>query len=90
MKTGNTINRLTTVLLTVVLLLAISGSQEQPASEENKPDETKNITLSYIKEITENPLAIPDTTSPQATLKSFLHNINSAYRRLSENSKIEF
>ena len=79
MKTNIAINRLATILLTIALLLTISGSHEELASEEDKPDETTSIADSFIKDITENPLALPDTSSPQAALKSFLDDVNSAY-----------
>jgi MscS family membrane protein len=79
MKTNIAINRLATILLTIALLLTISGSQEELASEEDKPDETTSIVERSIEDITKNPLALPDTSSPQAALKSFLDNVNNAY-----------
>jgi len=58
---------------------AVCASAKGLTSREVKTPETAMVGHSLNEEISKNPLKPPDTSSPQATLRSFLHNINRAY-----------
>ena len=81
MKCSKVIAFLMTLLFATVLFLSSAGVQEL-SSEEAKTPETEKVGYSLEEDIAKNPLKPPDTSSPRATLGSFLHNINGAYALL--------
>ena len=80
MKNGNR-KHLVTIVLLLSFLGAVSGSQglslatAQTSASPNKASESR-----LLEDIDRNPLKPPDTSSPQATLKSFLENAFEAHR----------
>lgn len=58
-----------------------AGAQDLTSGEAKTP-ETAKADQSLKEDIVKNPLRPPDTSSPRATLQSFLHNINRAYAKL--------
>ncbi len=72
------------VLLLVTAQVAVSsGTQDQTSGKAETPETaTAEASDSPKEDIVKNPLKPPRTTSPRATLQSFLHNINRAYAML--------
>jgi len=68
------------IILTVALVV-ISASAQGVSSEESAAKGPKNA-YSFKEDMARNPLKPPDTSSPRATLQSFLENMNRAYRVL--------
>ena len=83
MKLSTKFIRLFLILLGTALFLINTGVQ---ASAERESQATEAVDLkgvnSLIENIDQNPLKPPDTSSPQATLKSFLDNATAAHRLL--------
>ena len=69
-------------LLLTSAQFAVSARAQNLTSEEVKKPETAEASNSPKEDIVKNPLKPPDTSSPRATLQSFLHNINRAYTML--------
>jgi small-conductance mechanosensitive channel len=69
---------LLTLLLATVLFATSAGAQGL-TSQEAKTPTTAKAGYSLEEDITKNPLKPPDTSSPRATLRSFLQSINGAY-----------
>jgi MscS family membrane protein len=68
------------IILTVALVV-ISAGEQGVCSEESMPTGPTDA-YSFEDDMARNPLKPPDTTSPRATLQSFLENMNRAYRVL--------
>lgn len=78
-------SKVTTLLLALLMALAqfsISPRAGDLTSGGAKTAETAKADTSFEEDIVKNPLKLPDTSSPRATLQSFLHNINRAYNTL--------
>ena len=78
-------SKVTALLLALLIALAqfvISAGAQDLTSDESKKPETATASSSPKEDIVKNPLRPPDTSSPRATLQSFLHNINRAYAKL--------
>jgi MscS family membrane protein len=74
---------LTMILLaTAIPVCLASGNVVAAETDTFKPDKQQNE-YPLLEEIERNPLKPPDTSSPRATLKSFLDNANEAYRLVS-------
>jgi MscS family membrane protein len=73
--------RITTVLF-ISLIFAISAGGKGYLSVAAQEPDSKNKEGDHrlIEDIAKNPLKPPDTSSPRATLKSFLDNTTEAYR----------
>jgi MscS family membrane protein len=69
-------------LLLAPALFTVSADAQGLTSGEAKTPETVKVGYSLEEDIGKNPLKPPDTSSPRATLRSFLHNINLAYALL--------
>ncbi len=69
---------LLTLLLTTVLFAISAGAQGLTSGEAKTPT-TAKAGYSLEEDIAKNPLKPPDTSSPRATLRSFLQSINGAY-----------
>ena len=81
MKHNMVVMRLFLVPLSTALLLVSTGVQGYAAEKSQMPETVDPKAVQFIQEdITQNPLKPPDTSSPRATLKSFLDNANDAYR----------
>lgn len=75
--------RLTAVLLTAALFVVNAGAQDLTSGKTKLPETTRMEGGYSLKEdMIKNPLAPPDTSSPRATLKSFMDDMNRAYRVL--------
>ena len=78
-------SKVTAILLALLMasaqFAAGAGSQDLTSDETKKP-ETATAGNSPKEDIVKNPLRPPDTSSPRATLQSFLHNINRSYAKL--------
>jgi MscS family membrane protein len=70
------------VLLLVTAQFAVSAGSADQTSSEVKTSETAEEAAPSKEDIIKYPLKPPGTTSPRATLQSFLHNINRAYATL--------
>jgi MscS family membrane protein len=55
------------------------SAKAQTLTSGDKTPKTATMGYSLIEDIAKNPLKPPDTSSPRATLRSFLHNIDQAY-----------
>jgi small-conductance mechanosensitive channel len=77
--------KITAFLLALLMATAqfsvTARAQNQTTGEAEAP-ETAKASNSLKEDIVKNPLKPPDTSSPRATLHSFLHNINRAYTML--------
>ena len=60
----------------------VSASAKDSGTGEAKKPEISKASESPKEDIVKNPLRPPDTSSPRATLRSFLQNINRAYAML--------
>ena len=72
----------TAILLALLMASAqfvLSARAQDLTSDEIKKPKTAKASNSPTEDIVKNPLKPPDTSSPRATLQSFLHNINRAY-----------
>ena len=69
-------------LLMAAAQFAVSARAQDLSSNETKTSETVQAGGSPKADIVKNPLRPPDTSSPRATLQSFLQNINRAYAML--------
>ena len=75
-------SKVVTFLLALLLAtaqFAVSARAQGLTSGESKTPDTAKVGYSLEADIAKNPLKPPDTSSPRATLRSFLHNINRAY-----------
>ena len=68
------------IILTVGLIVISVGAQGVSSEEPISTGATD--TYSFEEDMARNPLKPPDTSSPRATLQSFLENMNRAYRVL--------
>ena len=79
------LSKVTTLLLALLLATAqftvSAGSPDQTSSEAKTPETTEEAEPSK-EDIVKHPLKPPGTTSPRATLQSFLQNIDRAYSAL--------
>jgi small-conductance mechanosensitive channel len=79
------LSKVTTLLLLLLLATAqfavSAGIQDQTSGKTEKP-ETAKAGNPLEEDIVKNPLKPPDTSSPRATLQSFLQNIDRAYNAL--------
>ena len=67
------------VLLLVTAQFTVSSGIQDQISDKTEAPETATADSSLEGDIFNNPLKPPDTSSPRATLQSFLCNINRAY-----------
>jgi len=75
-------SKVTALLLTLLMASAqftINPSAKDLTSGKAKTAETSKADNSLEEDIVNNPLKLPDTSSPRATLQNFLNNINLAY-----------
>jgi MscS family membrane protein len=79
-KFNKLIIRFSTILLTAALVVTSASAQDASAVESTSTLPKDDYSLE--NDIAQNPLKPPDTSSPRATLQSFLENINRAYRVL--------
>ena len=70
------------VLLLAIAQFAVGARAQDLSSDKTKTLETAQTGDSPKADIVKNPLRPPDTSSPRATLQSFLQNINRAYAML--------
>ncbi|MDJ0817521.1 MAG: hypothetical protein QNJ58_15030 [Desulfobacterales bacterium] len=68
------------ILLTVVLFVPNVSAQDVTSVESKSTQSRDDYPLE--DDIAAHPLKAPDTSSPRATLKSFLESLNRAYRIL--------
>ncbi|MDB4444621.1 hypothetical protein N9174_04715, partial [bacterium] len=80
MKSSKSIIRFTSILLAVALIMTSASAQE--ISLEKSTSTGSKDDYSLESDIPQHPLKPPDTSSPRATLLSFLENINRSYRVL--------
>ena len=80
MKFSLFIIRFTTIVLTAALVV-ISASAQEISLEKSTSTRPEDV-YSFEADIAKYPLKPPDTSSPRATLQSFLDNMNRAYRVL--------
>ena len=69
----------TAILLALLMVSAqfvLSARAQDLTSDEIKKPKTAKASNSPTEDIVKNPLKPPDTSSPRATLQSFLYNIN--------------
>ena len=79
------LSRATAFLLALLLAtaqFAVSARAQDLSSDKTKTPEAAQAVDSTKADIVKNPLRPPDTSSPRATLLSFLANINRAYAML--------
>ena len=69
------------LLLATAPFVVSATAQDQKSSEVETPG-TEEAADSPKEDIVKNPLKPPGTTSPRATLQSFLHNMNRAFAML--------
>ena len=72
--------RFITILLTTALVVTSASAQEASSVESTSTRPKDDYSLE--SDIPNNPLRPPDTSSPRATMQSFLEYINRAYRVL--------
>ena len=70
-----------TATLAIAALILGSANAQDATAIESKSTQSKDD-YSLEDDIAEHPLKAPDTSSPHATLKSFLESVNRAYRIL--------
>jgi len=66
-----------------VILLDVAAAQETDAKAEPSADPELEVDETLI-----SPLALPDTSSPRATFKSFIDNFEATFRPFHENRTI--
>ena len=78
-------SKVTAIILALLMAsaqFAVGAGSQDLTSDETQKIETATAGNSPKEDIVKNPLRPPDTSSPRATLQSFLHNINRAYAML--------
>ena len=83
MKSHMVIICLFSVLLATALCVVSAGAQDITPGDAKTPESASKKSIdSLLEDVVIYPLKPPNTSSPRATLKSFLDNVNDAYRLL--------
>ena len=83
MKFNSAAVRFTAALFLTGIMVGVTEAQNRSADLTQMPANTENQSIDLLqKEVTIYPLKPPNTSSPRATLQSFLENVNGAYRLL--------
>ena len=72
--------KITSLQLSTLIIIALVGVQED--AQANAIAQSESIQQTFQDDLVKYPLKTPDTSSPRATLQSFINNMNQSYHLL--------